>query len=67
MSSEAHLRERIERLRDALAHVRDRDPRRDTSGGATMSTYIAHVEQIRQLAMHALQHDDAHAAVKSGE
>jgi hypothetical protein len=64
MSSEAQLLERIEKLRDALVHVRDRDPEHEHHHAADIATYASYTEEIRHHAMRALQVDDALAAVK---
>jgi hypothetical protein len=64
MSEDARLLERIEKLRDALANIRDRDPNAETQGGATEATYITYSQQVRQHAARALQLDDAFAAAK---
>jgi len=52
------LTERVDKLRHILEQIRDRDPQKETPGGATIATYVSYTEQTRQHAMRALQHDD---------
>jgi hypothetical protein len=63
-SDDAHLLERVEKLRDSLAQIRDRDPFAEAHGDAATGTHLSYEEHIRQLALNALQHDDTLAAAK---
>jgi hypothetical protein len=66
-SDETNLLERVEKLRDALTQIRDRDPFAEAHGDAATGTHLSYEEHIRQLAINALQHDDALAAAKPAQ
>jgi hypothetical protein len=59
MSDElATLRERVEKLREALQVIHDRDSQAEPPAGTTDPT-VSYTEGIRQHALRALQLDDA--------
>ena len=59
MGDEDRLLERIAKLRDALASIRERDPRPGRDEAGTQAAYGSYAEEVRRLAERALEADDA--------